>query len=162
VRRVFSGGGIAINSQFWPTDDQWPMVEQAGPSAAFLNEGRENLPGTIAIRHEAGNIRRDFYIDPNRDYICIKWVWWEKTAGKWAKEREYTLLDLKKLPEGQWYATKERLTTYGSPQRKTRGYELTWNLDFQLLKKDDFPPDIFNGDKLLEESKRDGTVIESY
>jgi hypothetical protein len=80
-------------------------------------------------------------------------VWWEKSAGKWAKERDYKLLDLKRLPEGQWYATKEQLESY---------HKLTWNLDFQLLQKNEFPPDIFNGDKLLNESRRDGTVIESY
>ena len=157
VRRVFSS--ILMNTQFWPTSYQWPIVNHMGPFT-LLTEGDEDVPGTIAIRQEAGSERRDFYLDPNRDYICIHQVWCEKTAGKWAKEREYTLLDLKRLPEGQWYATKEHLETFGSPERKTVGNALTWNLDLRILAKDEFPPDTFNGDKLLEEAKREGAIIE--
>ena len=52
---------------------------------------------------------------------------------EWAKEREYKLLDFKKLPDGQWYATNDYLKTYGNPKEKTVGGERTWNLDFRLL-----------------------------
>ena len=72
------------------------------------------------------------------------------------------LLDLKQLPQGQWYATKKYLKSYGSPLRGTVGYEKTWNLDFKIFQEDEFPPDTFNGEKMLEDAKREGAVIETY
>ena len=95
-------------------------------------------------------------------WICLNEVWWEKVAGQWAKEREYQLFDLKQLPQGQWYATRQNLRTYDNPERKTHGHEITRNLDLRLLEEKDFPPDLFNGDKLLEKAKREGVLIETY
>lgn len=152
---------VFMNMQWWPTSYQWPVVDTSGPFA-FLTEQGEALPGTVAIRTDAGDMRRDYYLDPKRDYICVHQVWWEKVFGQWAKQRQYELLDLKQLPGGQWYATKQRLTTYANPERKLGGYEITWNIDLALLKENEFPPDVFNGEKLLEDSKREGAVIEAY
>jgi hypothetical protein len=147
----------------WPTEYQWPIVGHSGPFVLLkADSDPENVPSTIAIRWDGGERRGDFYLDPAHDYLCVKWVWWEKVSGTWAKEREYRLLDLKQFPQGPWYATKKNLKTYGNPERKTVGHETTTNLDLRLLEENQFPPDTFNGDKLLEESKRQGAVIETY
>jgi hypothetical protein len=145
-----------------PIQDHWPLTNLSGGSFVFLDEGEKTMPDTIAIRNEYGNTRHDYYLDTARDYICINWVWWEKRSDKWAKDREEMLLDLKQLPKGQWYAIKKHLKTYGSPLRKTVGYEKTWNLDVKILQENEFPADTFNGDKMLEDAKREGAVIETY
>ncbi|MGA2059922.1 MAG: hypothetical protein ABSG67_05530 [Thermoguttaceae bacterium] len=141
--------------------DQWPFIDASGPFI-FIEDKTENVTDTIALRTEAGNMRRDYYLDPALDYICMKWVWWEKRSDKWEKEREYNLLDLKQLPQEQWHATKQNLKDYGNPEKKYQPYEITWNWDLQLLEENEFPPDIFNGEKMLEDAKREGAVIETY
>jgi hypothetical protein len=154
-------GGPLFNKSNWPTHYQWFPVFEAGPSV-LLKDDPQAMPGTIALRKERGNTRRDIYLDPARDYICVQCVSWKKRSDKWEKEREDKLLDLRQLPEGPWYATKRFEKTYGSPERKTRGHEITWNLDFRLLGKDEFPPDCFNGSKVLEDSKQEDAKIETY
>jgi hypothetical protein len=62
-----------------------------------------------------------------------------------------------RLPEGQWYATKQILVTYPDPERGTAQGGANWNIDVQVLEESDFPPDAFNGRKLLE-----GAKIETY
>ncbi len=145
-----------------PIQNHWPLTNLAGGSFIFQEEGENTMPGAIVIRHIFGNIRYDYYLDTARDYICIKWVWWKKKSDKWDKDGEEMLLDLKQLSEGQWYATKKYMKSYGSSERKTSPYEKTWNLDFKILEEKEFPPDIFNGEKILEDAKREGAVIETY
>jgi hypothetical protein len=69
---------------------------------------------------------------------------------------------LKQFSQGQWHATKQNLKDYGNPEKKYQPYEITWNWDLQLLEENEFPSDIFNGEKMLEDAKREGAVIETY
>ena len=126
----------------------------------LVSEVADAGPNTIVLRREAGR-RRDFHLDPARDHICIRDIWWEKRGRNWERDREYKLLDLEQLPQGQWYARKKYLRSYANPERGLGGYEVTWNVDFQILTEDQFPPDAFNGDKLLEDAKRQGATIET-
>jgi hypothetical protein len=155
------GRGLALPSSDVIAEAFWPVAHDHTGPYAFPADGAEIIPGTIAIRSEAGNSRRDFYLDPAHDYICINEVWWEMRSGKWVKQRETKLLNLRQFPQGQWYATKKYLKTYGDPAKNIGSNEVTWNLNIRLLQKGEFPPDTFNGDKLLEDSKREGAVIEA-
>ena len=131
VRRVFSS--ILMNTQFWPTSYQWPIVNHMGPFTLSLTEGDEDVPGTIAIRQEAEKEASDgiSITDPNRKHLCIHQVWCAKTARKWDKKGTSTRCWTSRgCLRGNGSATKEHLETFGSPERKTVGNPLTWNLDF--------------------------------
>jgi len=141
--------------------EYWPVARDHTGPYAFPADGAKTMPGTIAVRREAGDRRDDFYLDPAHDYICINQIGWEKRSGKWEKTRETKLLNLRQLPQGQWYATKKHIKDYGNPAKNIGSHEASWNLDLLLLQKDQFPPDAFNGEKLLKDSKREGAIIEA-
>gem|GEM_PF-702531 len=146
------GRGNLLNSSNWPHVYQWPTVHLRAP---------EKLPGTIpgciGLRWEAGNRRGDYYVDPEKDYLCINEVWWEKRNGSWQKAREYWLSDLARLPGGRWYATKRHLITFGNPERGISRGGVIWNINIKVLQEDEFPADCFNGKPLLE-----GVKVETY
>ena len=54
------------------------------------------------------------------------------------------------------------MKSFGNPAKNIHGNEVTWNLDLQFLKKSDFPPGAFNGEKLLKQAKQAGAVIHGY
>ena len=155
VRSVFG-----FNSSNWPTDYLWPLVN-VGPSSLLLVSSPEVEPGTFMLRSETGNRRTDFHLDSSHDMICVKETWWEKPQDVWVKRREYELVQLDQLPDGQWYAPRRKLTTYDNPERGTSGYSVIWNVDVILMQQQDFPQDAFNGRKLLEQAKEAGADIET-
>ena len=96
----------------------------------------------VGLRSERGDQRHDYYLDPEHDYICLRWIWWNRRAGQWEKKGDYKKSAFKRLPEGQWYASKRGDNSH---------------LRVTVLQEDELPPDIFNGEKLLE-----GAVLETY
>jgi hypothetical protein len=155
---ISTGERMGFNTSLWPTDCQWPVTVANGPYVLAPRD-IDPIPGTIVLRKELGNRRDDFYIDPAHDSICVRWLWWEKRGDQWVKTHEQSLSDLRQLPQGQWFATKKCLKHFANPERNTRNSETLRNQDIRLLTENEFPPDAFNGEKIYEESKHDGTTI---
>lgn len=138
-----------------PMEEQWPYVNCDPASFEVIGDAPEELSGYIGLRANSGDIRREFYIDPEHDSICARWIWWKQRSGQWEKERQYEYSGFTRLPEGQWYATKRILVTYPDPEQGTVRGGANWSIDVQVLEEGDFPPDAFNGEKLLEGAKRE-------
>ncbi|UCD28584.1 MAG: hypothetical protein JSV03_16130, partial [Planctomycetota bacterium] len=126
VLRARSIKQVLLNKNSWPHEELWPYINR---SAVLLEKVPNELEGCIGLRVEAGDIRRDFFIDPGHDYICVRWIWWKERSGKWEKEREYEYSDFVQLPEGQWYARKWDLITYADPERGTWRGGANWTVD---------------------------------
>ena len=124
-----------------------------------IDDAPEALKQYIGIRRESGDIRRDYYIDPEHDYIMFQNIWWKERNGQWEKEREYIATGLSQLPGGQWFISKRKLITYDydHSEKGTSGRESNYNIDIMLFAEDEFTSDTFNGDSLLE-----GARIETY
>jgi len=135
----------------------WPYANRNPARFEWIEDAPEELSGYIGLRINMGDIRRDFYIDPEHDYICIRWIWWKQRSGVWEKKREYESSDFVQLPEGQWYAGKRILIIYPDPERGTVRGGANWNIDFKVLEENQYPPDAFNGQLLLE-----GAKVETY
>jgi hypothetical protein len=140
-----------------PVDEQWFYTKLDPSRFERIENAPEELGKYIGLRTNAGDIRRDYYVDPEHDYICVRNIWWKQRAGQWEKEREYEYSGFTRLPQGPWYAAKQTLTTYADPERGTVQGGANWNLDVQLLEETDFPADTFDGNKLLE-----GAKLETY
>lgn len=153
--RISRGKDLMLSS--WPHDKQWPYVKQAASRFEIIQDLPEELSGCVGLRSDSGDIRREMYIDPVHDYICVKWIWWKLRSGNWQKERQYELSGFTPLPEGQWYANNCLLTTYADPERGTSQGGANWSIDIQVLDEDDYPLDAFDGEKLME-----GAEIETY
>lgn len=147
--------GLALEAQF--IENQWSYTKLDLKRFILIDDAPENLAGYIGIKTESGDIRRDYYIDPEHDYILVHNIWWKLRDGKWEKVREYIVTELSQFTDGQWFISKKRLITYKNPERGTSGSEYNYNIDITLLEQEEFPPDTFNGEKLLE-----GAEIENY
>ena len=143
-----------LSSSGRPLENQWPYFRKG---LKRLTDVHDAAPGIVVLRRESGDIRRDYYVDPEHDYTCVKWVWWRQRDGIWCKEREYELSGLVTLPGGQWYATKKLLRTYPNPAKGWRGYETEWRIDLAEIGEDEIPLNAFVGELLLE-----GARLESY
>jgi hypothetical protein len=140
-----------------PIELQWPWERRNPASFELIDDAPEAFRSYIGLRVGSADNRREYYIDPEHDYICVRNIWWKQRSGQWEKEREYEYSDFTRLPEGQWYATKRILVTYPDPERGTSRGGANWNIDIELLEEDDFPPETFDGQKLTE-----GAELETY
>jgi len=140
-----------------PMEEQWFYSRLGSARFERIEDAPEELSKYIGLRTNSADIRREYYIDPEHDYVCVRNIWWKLRAGQWEKEREYEWSDFVRLPEGQWYAARQVLVTYPDPERGTVRGGAHWNIHVELLEEADFPPDTFNGQKLLE-----GAKIETY
>jgi hypothetical protein len=157
VRILRVSGPLGFNQSNWPRNYQWPYIRKGLKRVA--PEKVDSASELLLFRRTAGGIRRDYRVDPTRDYICVEWAWWKERNGEWAKEREYLLSDLGQLPSGQWYARRRTLKTYADPEKGiSGGGRIETNIDIAILDADEFPPDTFNGEKLLEGVDR----VETY
>ena len=148
--------GLPMEAHF--IEEHWQYCINRNPTQfEIIDDAPETFSKYIGIKTESGVIRRDHYIDPERDYICMQNIWWKKRDGHWEKERETIITEMTQLPDGQWYVTKRKLTKYPNPERGTVGGESNYTIDIKLLGADEFPPDTFNGEKLME-----GAEIKTY
>ncbi|MHC4637856.1 MAG: hypothetical protein ACYTBP_12590 [Planctomycetota bacterium] len=142
------------HEEFWTYANRGD-IEDVG--FQLIDDIAEEFRDFIGLRLNMGDIQRDFYIDPQYDYICIRQIWWKQRADKWEKVEEYELLEFSQLPGGLWYPSKRILTKYPNSEKGTAGRIVEQNIDIELLENDDYPPDTFNGEVLLK-----GAKVETY
>jgi len=157
ARVMRSQGTDLLPSSSKPMEEQWPYANHSPAGFEVIRDAPEEWSGYIGLRVNSADIRREYYIDPEHDFLCVRWIWWKQRAGQWEKEREYEYSGFTRLAQGQWYAAKRILVTYPDPERGTSRGGANWNIHVELLEEGDFPPDTFNGDKLLE-----GAKVETY
>ena len=121
------------------------------------NDTPEELSKYIGLRIQDGDARRDYYIDAERDYVYVRWTSWRLRSGQWEKESQRDCSGFIRLASGQWYASKRTVVIYPAPEEGAVPTQTNWNIDVQPLGEGDFPPDTFNGEKLME-----GAKVETY
>jgi hypothetical protein len=137
--------------------DQWPYISNVGPMEVLEDE-----PGTparcILLRWEGLGLRRDWYVDPKRDYICVKRIEFRKDqqTNQLIKSSEVERTDLTRLSSGQWYAR-----TIKSQGKTTVGYDVRLLTDVELenLTSKDNSAGFFDGEKLLKSAMDDGVNV---
>ena len=142
-----------------PLRDQWPYTSNVGPMTVL-----ENVPGIppscVLLRYEGLGLCRDWCIDPDRDFICVKQAECREPPEAnaqidddyWRIERT----DLRQLPTGQWYAG-----TVGSPNREggTSECEVTVPSEADLLSLD--ADGFFDGETILRKAQ-DNNIPVTY
>jgi len=147
-----------ITSKYWQPSRPRHIIEKQWEYAVrffsrdlrFIEDVSNDLKPCVGVRAESGSTRFDYYLDPDRDYICVRHILWKLRNGQWQKDREYINVGMAQLPGGQWYETEYTLISYPKPGSDALKRESHFTVDVQLLKEDEFPPDTFNGEKLLE------------
>jgi len=142
-------------SQGKPIEEQWKPAFAKPSQLLIIDDAPEVMSRYIGLRSERGDERREFYVDPEHDYICVHCIWWKHRSGQWEKKREFKYTGFERLPQGQWYATQHIEDVYDDQGH--RYIDTHWNIHVTVLQENEFPPDTFNTEKLLE-----GAVMETY
>jgi hypothetical protein len=153
ARVMWHRGRDLLPSNSKPIEQQWPHADRNPAHVEIIGNAPEELSMYIGLREDHGDVRYEYYVDSEHDHLCARKITWRQRSGQWEKEREYEYSGFTRLPEGQWYATKHRRIGYPDPERGTRKSGSSFNIDVQVLEEGDFPPDTFNGEKLLEGAK---------
>ena len=142
VRVMKVRSAYLMSSSSKPIGNQWPLDIGNPSQYTIIKDAPEDMAAYVGLRSERGDDRREYYLDPEHDYICVRQIWWKQRSGQWEKQRDFGDVAFERLPQGQWYVGQ-------------RGDN--WNLRVTVLQENEFPPDTFNGETLLE-----GAVIETY
>lgn len=144
-----------------PIRSQWPYVDNVGPLRVLEDE-----PGTpegcILLRYHGLGLQRDWYIDPNRDYICVKQAEFRQakdngestdTDGQWVERTGLT-----QLPSGQWYA---KSVNHRSWKNGAIEFDATLlsEADLEELAETDDSTSLFDGERLLQQARAEGAQI---
>ncbi len=140
-----------------PIRGQWPYTHNVGPMKVLENE-----PGTpagcVLLRWEGLGLRRDWYVDPERDYICVKQMEFrkDKESDQLIEQSEVERIDLTRLSSGQWYA--RTIKSSGETVAEFEVKLLTDSKIEQLTGKDELEG-FFNGEKLIKSARDKGIKV---
>ncbi len=140
-----------------PIRGQWPYTHNVGPMKVLEDE-----PGTppecVLLRYEGLGLRRDWYVDPERDYICVKRIQSKKDedTNQFINPSEIELTDLVQLSSGQWYA---RTTTSQGEVLVEYDVKLLSDSEIEQLTGKDDSTGFFDGEKLIKSARDKGVKI---
>lgn len=137
--------------------EQWPYINNVGPMTVLEDEPG-TPPGCVLLRYEGLGLRRDWYVDPKRDYICVKQIEFRKDqdTGQLTRSSEVGRADLTRLSSGQWYAR-----TIKSQGKTIAEYDvrLLTNVELENLTGKDNAVGFFSGEKLLKNAMDNGINV---
>jgi hypothetical protein len=149
--------GNDLIDAFIGINQQWPYTHNVGPMWVLKDE-----PGTpprcVLLRWEGLGLRRDWYVDPERDYICVKQLQLRKDeeGDQFIEQSEVERENLTRLSSGQWYA---RTTTSRGEVLVEHDVTLLTDSEIeQLIGKDD-SAGFFDGEKLLKSALDKGINV---
>jgi len=142
-----------------PIRDQWPFITNVGPMKVLENEPG-TPPSLIWLRYEGLNLRRDWRLDPSRDYICVRQFEFSKKAGQWVEDesRQTERTDLTRLASGQWYARTVRNPGIIAAPRQFDVKVLTEAEMEEVAGTEGFTA-FFSGEKLLKGATDNGATV---
>ncbi len=150
-------------------DELWPVANSNLSEVSAVGPRPDTPPGCLVIRTERDDLRNEFTIDPAREFITVRQLEWWKDQGKWSRI-DTRAVRYKQLPGGSWYVTaweqRQRMglaeaELVGKPADKDDGDLDTRRIEITPLEPDQFPKNIFDGNKLIEAAKKAGAVIEA-
>jgi hypothetical protein len=146
-----------VNTTMFPHERQWQTSSRRyQPLAAADSADPANVPAScVGIWEDVGaGQRREYWIDPNRDHLCVRETWFRKFNDKWVAERVETLDEFAKLPGGQWYAYKASTGGIVIPKDPAEplpsSYTTAYQIDVTPLEPADIPPGLFDGKELTK------------
>ena len=145
-----------------PMRQQWPYITNVGPMWVLKNEPG-TPPGCVLLRYQGAGVRRDWYIDSERDNICVRQLEFREDpeTDQWILE-DCGLLErtgLTRLSSGQWYAATTRRLGYQPEQITCLDVTLLTDSEVRHLTGKDSSTAFFDGEKLLRKAMANGTCI---
>jgi hypothetical protein len=145
---------------FISMSEQWPYIDNIGP-IKVLEDEPGTPPGCVLLRYEGlglHRLHRDWYVDPERDYICVKQIELrkERDTDQLIESSEIERTDLTRLSSGQWYAR-----TIKSRGQVVAEYDvkLLTEAELENLTGKDDSEGFFDGEKLLKNAMDNGINV---
>ena len=152
--RLCSGDWIG---SMMPIRDQWPYTNNVGPMTVL--EGEPGTPaGCTLLRYEGLGLRRDWYVDPRRDYICVRQLEFSGQGGEWKEVSIKERAGLTCLASGQWYARTMSRPGTEAPLSQTQ-VELLAEPDMESLAGKDDSTGFFSGERLVDQAVATGAKV---
>ena len=158
ARVLLGGDASSVEVDQTPARYFWSGLPRV-KATEMLTPGPGDAPGCLGVRttHTVSDDTRtwrrrdDHYLDPKKDYLRVKKIEWTRVNGKWRKDEERTLAGLFRLSDRWWCGSRFIKTRYWA-DRKRRVPPLVevTHIDVKVLEPEDFPPDAFEGQKLLK------------
>lgn len=144
-----------------PLREQWPYVDNVGPMTVLENESG-TPPGCTLLRHEDMKLRRDWYVDPSHDFICLKQFEFSRKGATepWIeRSRRIERTNLARLPSGQWYARTVRTPAVPNAWEEFCVTLLSESEIERLAGKSDAASSFFSGEKMLKDAAAKGAKV---
>ena len=145
-----------------PIHEHWPYISNVGPMKVLENEPGIPL-GCLLLRYEGLSLRRDWCIDPQRDYICVKQSEWRKDeqTNHWVEDNssQAERTDLTRLPSGQWYAGTIKKLEYQPKQVIELDVKLLTDSEMEHLIDKNDSNGLFDGEELLKNVMDNGANV---
>lgn len=148
-------------------ENQWHFAHWNWTELATGTSAEIAPAGQILVHAERGDLKNDWFVDPLRDYTVARHLESRLVDSEW-RVRETRAVQWEHLPDGPWYVSAWETRRRAMVQRgdgkggTVRQEEEVIDLDRVVLTRlanEDFPTDIFNGDKFLEAAKAAGAQI---
>jgi hypothetical protein len=141
----------------FPPGAQWLYARLGGVPQRV--EPPEDVPeGIVVLRRDLGRERSEYWIDPAKDFVCVRQVQLRKVADQWKLARVDALEEWKQLPARQWHAARKRYEGYGVGDNLTdRPHVEVTEVDLRVLESGQIPAGTFDGEPLMKDAD-----LESY
>lgn len=147
--------------------NQW---EYAGWNWTELATGKstETAPeGQILVHAERRDLKNDWFVDPDRDFTVARHIEYRLIDDRWDK-RETRAVKWERLPGGPWYVSAwethsrvmtTRIDADGKQVQQEESSVYNERIVITPLRADEFPADIFDGDKFLGAAQAIGAKV---
>ena len=128
----------------------WPYLYDQKRSWKIIPDHPENPPGCITLSDGS----TCYFVDPYKDYLAVKTISIIEENQNQHRITDQWLSHFTQLPTGHWYPQKTHAIRYASSKMSSPPPGIiSRSVHIDLIAEEEFPPDIFNGEKLLEDAR---------
>jgi hypothetical protein len=128
---------------------QWPMHNWTS-NFTLLAPNADTPEACIGLRYQyADNSRSDFFVDPQKDYLCLKQINYTSRDGDFTPSEIFTLTNLRQVA-GHWIAGQQIRHDFADPDHNIYEAESITTITYQPLAPSDYPPNLFDPKPLTD------------
>lgn len=136
-REGFRPHHLRMSTNRNPATLGWPTMSSTSPVRRIESDDPE-LAGMIGLQFEVVGPREgrrdEYWLNPDRDYLCHRLVWKEKREDTWKPTRTDEILEYARTGDGHWYPALRR--------NKGEKYDIHTRIEVKV--NPDFPEGVFD------------------
>ncbi len=167
--RVHVLRGESFNDLPKPIEETWGYAFDNRRYLKLVPSEPGTPEGWVAIKVDYPSIRELYYADPEHGYAVARMVEWsDHNDGRMTFRTESKAVRWSQLPGGVWYVSEwerlhhlDKFDASGKPEAEQQSdYTTVRRVVITPMDPETFPPGIFDGEKFLDEARKEGAKIE--